>query len=245
MKSFKNYLKENSEEHWLGTSNPERLYKDHSDDQMHSSGAYNKLREDKSKLHNRVELTKGETNSIDHYTGSLHKNLNRYHRGQPLKEYGEGDSERDFWHIPEYLNMKTERLDSAIGKHTTEHPSHVWRGVSADVMDKLKPGDTFHDKGYVSTSMRPRTAEGFTKGTGPEHRIRHMMHIKLPVGTKAISPDNYPETSPMMEHEVILPRNSKFRYEGSSIHQAPDSSNGYKGNIYHVHHLTHIPEGSE
>jgi hypothetical protein len=238
MKRLKEYLKEN-EEKWLGTTNPERLWDDHSNDALHSSKAYQRLREDKEALHPKHELTEHEKTVLDHYTGSLHFNMNRHHRGQELKSY-KGDLDKSLWHIPEYLNNKSKHLDSAIDKHVTQHPAHVWRGMKAAVMDELnlKPGQEFHDKGYVSTTLRPATARDFG-GTAMRKEV-HVMRIKLPKGSKGMSVDNYPEVNPLNEHEVILPRNSKFRYEGSTIHEPPPRSDGQSVNTYHIHHVTHL-----
>ena len=197
----------------MGTEDPSKDY--YSFHKIHNSEGNMMYKNDHNKL------TYPEMNTLNDYAGFEHTNLNRHHRenGEPFKEYP---------HKIKYIENQTKHMDSAIGKHTTEDDAHVWRGVHKGVIDKLKmkPGDTFHDKGYVSTSLNPLEAKSFSYDN-------HVMHIYLPKGSKALHLPSH-GLGNQREDEVILPRNSKFKYNGSEM----------KGNTT-IHHLTHIPEGSE
>ena len=151
-------------------------------------------------------------------------NINYHHRGilppnmdsKAISEYKD--------RAKQHSDRNTPHLDSIIGKHKLDNDTHFWRGI--DYNPRLKKGDILHDKGYVSTSLNPRISRVF--GTD------HIMHIKAPKGSSAIQVNTVlGEHSRNYEHEVILPRNSKFRYEGSK--------EGKYGTT--VHTLTHIPEG--
>lgn len=93
--------------------------------------------------------------------------------------------------------------------------NQVYRGVRNDpVGGKLKPGDTFTDKGFVSTTHNPRTASSFSGGVSNEpYGYSSAAHgntvyvIKPGAGTKSkpvIGGTDY-------ESEWILPPGSSFK----------------------------------
>jgi hypothetical protein len=92
----------------------------------------------------------------------------------------------------------------------------------------------------ISTSFNPHVASEFSRiyrhtpdNTKAEY---HLAHINVPKGSKVIylNPHGKGITH---EHEVLLPRDSKFKYMGKDIHKIPNTVDEY-----HIHHLTHIPE---
>jgi hypothetical protein len=193
-----------------------------------------------SLLHNKNKFNDDEKGSIHTYMGSggifqrsiepAYKSINNYHRG--IKS----EIERPHLDIPdkssrEQIEHHSTILDSIIDRHTTNHHTHVWRGVGVDMhhhMENIKRGDTFQDKGFVSTSMSPRVASNFADSD--RLRKHHIIHINIPTGSKAYGARG-------REHEVILPRNSKFRYDSKEVHKIPHSQEEF-----HIHHMTHIPD---
>ena len=228
----KDYLKENNEFH-LGTS--DHTYKGYSD-------AGETLNDVKNHLHShKATLTPEEFKSLSTYAKdtnnanspqTAYQSINNYHRGIGVNH----DS------LQRMVKEHTKNLDSALS--ITQHHLHSWRGLVGmsenhgvpSEFSKLKPGDTFHDKGYVSTTAYPQTARGF----GSQYSERglegvHMAHIKIPKGSKAIALNTY-KAGHYHEHEVLLPRNSKFHYDSK---EELLNAHGMKTTI---HHLTHIPE---
>lgn len=157
-------------------------------------------------LHKNKTLTHSEKSALGYYADEDHERINSAHRNN---------------NVDDYTSEQSKHLDSAIAKHTTDHPITLWRGVHKNAIDnmKLEQGSYFEDKGYISTSTNPKIAKGFS-GSG-----KHIFRITLPKGAKAVHLPNYmPGRS---EKEVILPRNSKFRYYGKTKH-----------NDITVHHMT-------
>lgn len=75
----------------------------------------------------------------------------------------------------------------------------TFRGIKSDPFDKLKPGDSFVDKGFISTSANARWAQRMAKG-GP------LIEIQIPKGTKIVG-----GIAESQESELLLRPGSKFR----------------------------------
>lgn len=92
----------------------------------------------------------------------------------------------------------------------------AYRGVKGNGLnffEKLKVGDIFEDKGYVSTTIDAGVAQQF--GGSQPYYDGLVFRMKLPAGTKGIFPSGYHEpmygwTPSMTEAEFLMPRNSKF-----------------------------------
>lgn len=86
-------------------------------------------------------------------------------------------------------------------------PIKVYRGMPASVYQNLKPGDTFVDHGYQSTTFSKHLAQGWGSGT---------VEISLPKGFKFISIPSTIEhgigsSLANKEAEVLLPRSTVYR----------------------------------
>lgn len=112
-------------------------------------------------------------------------------------------------------------LDSAIAKATPlDKQAVVYR---AGIFPReLKPGDTFTDKGFVSTSVAEDfSARNFTLAPDRTGNSRlPLARIVLPPGLKVLSvPNQADHTHNFEEGEVILPRGLTFRVTGRTRYQ--------------------------
>jgi len=109
-------------------------------------------------------------------------------------------------------------LDSAMGKSNTDRDLVVYRGMQSKSLQNkftgfggksFEPGQVFTDKGFVSTSLDRGVATSFAGSKQQPHGV--VFEILVPKGFHALAQ----RREPMEEvAEVILPRNSKFRYVG-------------------------------
>ena len=89
------------------------------------------------------------------------------------------------------------------------------KGNGLNFFEKLKVGDVFEDKGYVSTTIDAGVAQQF--GTSGSLYQGLAMRLKLPAGSKGIFPSGYKDQSidnwdrNASEAEFLLPRGSKFK----------------------------------
>lgn len=90
-------------------------------------------------------------------------------------------------------------MDSALAKSVLTTPMVTYRGSKSKNFDDLKPGDTFVDKGYASTSYKLSIANSFSTDV--------IMKITTPAG-KAIAAIPSQHTH---EAEFLLPRNTTFK----------------------------------
>lgn len=99
----------------------------------------------------------------------------------------------------------------------TEKPMVLFRGIGAtSAYDDIQAGEIIADKGFLSTSFKPTTAEGFGGSQGPKGIV---LEIYLPEGSKAVyghgaAHENTGTLSTSSfaggENEVILPRGTEF-----------------------------------
>ena len=217
---------------WLGTENPHSKIQLWGDD-------LDKNIENTKKLYkpSKHGLLTRESEALHHYTGSGYMVMNSLNRhGELPKFLSNIPKEQKAKHIEDF-NNRNDYLDSAIKKHSTDHPIHLWRGIHKDVIDKFKEGSHFTDPGFTSTTTHPQVAAKFAQRHGNSN---HLVHIKVPKGSSVIHPLSHQSSASRTENEVILPRNSKFRYDGVTEHKENPNDFG----VTFVHHLTHIPEGS-
>lgn len=126
-------------------------------------------------------------------------------------------------------------LDALIKKAPKlEESITTFRGISdKNVVDKLlslKPGDSFADEAFVSTSLKEDTAQRFARNNGV------IIEIVNPAGTKGIFPiglrtevDANLAMRASSENEFLLPRDTKFyvtEVKGNRIKVTLDNNAG-------------------
>ena len=137
-------------------------------------------------------LTGNEKKSVELYTGSGYSNINSQLRSG--NTYG-AVAEK---HVP--------RMDSAIAKNSLTEDTVLYRGMGGSEHYKdLDVGDTFEDKGYVSTSAIKGSQFG-----GAVNLEIHASAGHPALAVRAIS--EHPS-----ENEVILPRGSKFEIMSKEV----------------------------
>jgi phage portal protein BeeE len=97
-------------------------------------------------------------------------------------------------------------IDRALQKGSVPEDTMVYRGIkNRDLVDKLNVGDEFSDHGFVSTSLHRKVGEKFGKEA--------VLEIKVPKGARALAFDAIWRGG-NAEHELLLPRGSKFKVTG-------------------------------
>lgn len=130
-------------------------------------------------------FTSSERNALSQYTGSGYASIN-----------GGLRAGKDNGHAKTIA-----ALDTALGKAKPLTDGGVLhRGMNVAALQNLQPGDSFVDKGYASTSRNP------TIGLAARSTRLHIETVDPKLkAVDVASVSNFPG-----EHEVLLPRNTKF-----------------------------------
>jgi hypothetical protein len=104
-----------------------------------------------------------------------------------------------------------DRMDQAMGQSRIEKPIVGYRGISdlhAIGIDRDNAeGATVKDNGFLSMSMRPKIAEGFT-GSERNKGNSALLRIKVPAGSRGMSMHGLSDAD---EFEVLMDRGSSMR----------------------------------
>jgi 8-oxo-dGTP pyrophosphatase MutT (NUDIX family) len=99
------------------------------------------------------------------------------------------------------VQAQVSAIDALIAKSVFEKDVTVYRGFDDfEAIRGLKAGDVFQDHGFVSASTKQEVGEHFAEEVGV------LLKIDLPKGAKGLAP----RSKNAGEHEIILPRSSKF-----------------------------------
>ena len=103
------------------------------------------------------------------------------------------------------------QIDKALRQASMPEDTEVFRGgtFSPAQVENFVPGAKFSDKGYVSTSLSVNTAKSFADQEGTPV----IFSIQMPKGSQGLAVGSFSDTS---EHEVLLPRGSKFEVTSAS-----------------------------
>jgi hypothetical protein len=157
-----------------------------------------------------------EHDAIDSYSQEGYKNINAYLRES--RSVG-GES------YGKFLQQKVDGLDSLIDKAPDMFGDKtLFRVVDNFVLEKLTPGDTMVDKGFLSTSRIDLTRDTNTRtALGEIYDTPDTVAVILPSPSKSgkgIAVDIYRtsvnDTSSVSdrEKEVLLPRNTPLKFIG-------------------------------
>jgi hypothetical protein len=179
-----------------------------------------------SDKHPEYDFNSEDSPNIEYYTNVGSWEINGLLRtGKVPKDSNSDKEEIDDW---------IKSLDNEIGKTSAPRDLVLFRGTSGtgtEVFEKLKVGDIYTDKGFVSTTLDIKVAPEFmSTATGGKFDSRpiekgYVLEISVPKGSKALSVNNYfrkvsgrygPSGDIRKEDEHILPRNTKFKVDSVS-----------------------------
>jgi len=115
-------------------------------------------------------------------------------------------------------------LDSAMERSRLTEPVTTYRGMvappgshAASFIDGLRPGSTFTDSAYTSTTVDPKGVQRFLGNLGPQPRGTRQvqMTVRVPAGSRGIymnraaPPRGY--TNFTKEYELLLARGGSYR----------------------------------
>ena len=152
------------------------------------------------------DLSEGQQSALTEYQTSGYQRINPYLRGS--RKISDNES----------IDKQIKDLDSLI--ETTpglDKTTTLYRGINGQIATdvlSLKPGDSFTDKAFSSTSADYDLASNFASGASvfdEGHISGVMLNITAPKGTKALDVDRLFDEP--FESEFILPRNTKFVVE--------------------------------
>jgi hypothetical protein len=156
-----------------------------------------------------------EHDGIDYYSQEGYKNINSYLRNP------RGVEDRT---NQQFLQQHIDGLDSLIDKAPDMFGDKtLFRVVDDFVLEKLTPGDTFRDKGFLSTTRIDITRDTATREALDLYESPDTVAVILPSPTKSgkgIAVDLYRtsvnDTSSVSdrEKEVLLPRDTELLFLG-------------------------------
>lgn len=153
----------------------------------------------------RKMLTKPETEdeqvAINGYSGNDFLPINDF-----LRKRAAGD-EKPRQH--EKHGEQIAHIDAVLRRSRMTEDVHVYRGLTGDIAKRAlraKPGSVIRDKGYVSTSLHSSVAADSFSG---EDGV--VLKLMLPKGNRAYLMNGRGASNFASEHEVLLPRGSRFR----------------------------------
>lgn len=158
----------------------------------------NALSRELDKFYKPEMFSEEEMDAISEYTNEGYATVNRYlYKGHDPDATPEQD---------EYLARMIEGLDSAFEETQAPFPYTVYSGLSSRYSaDKIKPGEEYIFRGYLSTSLSfDVSISSFAEGQNAV-----VLQIEVSKGQKSIYVD------PLSEHqgkaETLLPRGSKIK----------------------------------
>lgn len=203
--SFESFLVE------LGTREDEKFNSCHSANSGQfcstSSGGSSFVPGDADALNAHYALDKNcppiDCKALEDYTGGGYNSLNKYLRHGEFPPYEK---------TPGVVIDLQNNLDNSF-KNAPLVPENLvaYRAINKDVVKDLKPGDTFRDKGFISTSISPKIVSYLDEGDLG-------LEIRVPKGTKGIYVEKVSRFKG--EKELLLNRGTKFRVIENSGNKA-------------------------
>jgi hypothetical protein len=193
------------------------------------------------------KVTDEQRSALFKYVGTDYKTINTYLRTDKITDiYGDQINFEDQVEEEKFTDSMLEvirDLDITISQFgALDEPTTVYRGIQIKEGDEsllemfrtLKPGDSFIDEGYTSTSKGAKYAHGFGKS---DLRENAFLVINVPAGGKALP---LPIRVTEGEEEVLLPRRTEFKVK--DIKTVPRvSASGEKYDQYYVEVDVELP----
>jgi hypothetical protein len=175
-----------------------------------------------SDKHPRAQDSEGRFADVEYYTASGYSDVNNYLRTKAEPELGSVNDTKEI----------IESMDKEIAQTSAPRDMVLFRGVTGvEKFENLKVGQTFTDKGFVSTTTNRATVTEFMSTASGERfdsrpvQKGFVLEINVPEGEKVFSVRNYfkgvsdrygPSEGILSESEHILPRGLTFRVDNIS-----------------------------
>ena len=142
--------------------------------------------------------TEDQAEAINTYTGSMYRDINGLLRG--AKQFGD----------PEYEKKVQDVADKAAEglRSLPDYKGETYRGTALnnDIIEKMKVGGTYSDKGFLSTSSNPDIADTFSNSNKTEGKTQVLFTIDGKHGKDISSASKFGN-----EKEILFNPSSKFR----------------------------------
>ena len=135
-----------------------------------------------------------------------------------------------------------EHLEKAVAGHYLPNSVWAYRGIHephADNLKSLKTGDVFHNAGFASTTLDPKRATHFARGSD-------ILAMHLPKGAAALYVSHPKLNGHTSEREMLLNHGTQFRYSHSetipnvpTYHYSGEPTGETKS--IRLHHVEMIP----
>lgn len=106
------------------------------------------------------------------------------------------------------LDRITRQLDEGLSKAVLTEETILYRGADKEFYKQFKAGDTFEDRGFISTTPDRTVAQDFMGS----NEVGVIIRIKAPAGTQGSYPADITGDFPS-ETEWLLPRGTQFRVD--------------------------------
>lgn len=154
-------------------------------------------------------------------TAFKHHNDDEYSdHGSAIKYYNDDNHKQINSHLRHGTHVDTETKDHIDNlKEVTNHPAgksfHAYRTRRDAAPEEHNEGDIIHDKGFTSTSLRPRGAITFSNHANPSKNTHYRIHVTPSTKGHYISAhDQSHDLEYKDEHEFLLHPGTKFKVLG-------------------------------
>jgi hypothetical protein len=164
-----------------------------------------------------------------------------------LGEYTDESSDLNAYHWGKHRNpmmhqeeheFSTSHIDSALKQHKTPYDLTVHSGIAYDPREKMNSEHIVHHPAYLSASINPKVAKGFSRmnsqSDANEIKHAHVLKIDVPKGHSGAYVSHISNVK--KEREFILPRGINLQHVGHT-ESKPEKYSFGKMIIHHIHHM--------
>lgn len=154
-----------------------------------------------------IKTTRTEAEALEYYQGGRFQAVNDHLRGVNVLKPGQGK---------EVVEQQIGGLRSVMNRSATTDNLEVYRGMQVtkseprarELLNKWQPGATFREDGFLSTTVDPKIAEGFSGNHtmwSPESGVSAVnVRIRVPAGTPAVYMNAARPRGNTEERELLL-----------------------------------------